>query len=61
MARRRDALRWGLAGALGVALPAATAVLASRRPVARPPASSRGADPTPSPAGLLLATAFGRR
>jgi spore coat protein A len=52
MARRRDALRWSLAGALGVALPGATAVLASRRSAPPPPASSRPTPtPTPSPVG----------
>lgn len=51
MARRREALRWGLAGALGLALPGATAALASRRAGSRQPPT--GAEPTatasPSP------------
>lgn len=54
MARRRDALRWALAGALGLALPAGTAVLASRRPARSTPDGAGGGDsvtpgPTPSP------------
>lgn len=43
MARRREVLRWGLAGTLGLALPGGTAVLASRRSRARP----TGGGPTP--------------
>lgn len=46
MAQRRDVLRWGLAGALGVALPGAAAVLASRRPAGAP--APRAATPVPT-------------
>lgn len=47
MTRRRDALRWTLAGALGLVLPGGTAALASRRP--RSPAGRSPATPTPGP------------
>lgn len=53
MARRRDALRWGLAGTLGLALPGVTAAVASRRhgpaPPAGAPAAAATASPSPGP------------
>jgi spore coat protein A, manganese oxidase len=57
MARRRDVLRWGSAAALGLAAPAATAVLASRRAGPGTPRPGAGgptatASPTP-PAGAF--------
>jgi spore coat protein A len=52
VARRRSVLSWSLAGALGVALPGATAGLASRRAGARPSpiATTTTAPPQPPPA-----------
>ncbi len=54
MARRRDVLRWGLAGVLGLAAPGATVALANGWPVPRPlpgpgPTPSGTPSPTPSP------------
>jgi spore coat protein A len=48
VARRRDLLRWGLAGGLGVAAPGATAVLASRRRMVGPPLAGPTGSPSPS-------------
>jgi spore coat protein A len=51
VARRREVLRWGLAGALGGAAPAATALLASRRAGSGPRPGGAGPAGTPLPAG----------